>query len=400
VACAMDSTEPSGRKIALVCNDDFTVWHFRRGLIEELLRLGHDVTVMAPDGDFVERLESLGIRFLPVPFGRFVHPVRDLLLIRELIRIHRREQFDLVHNLSSKAVSYGGIAARIAKVPRVIGLISGLGAPFCGAPGLKWKFLRWSAVRLYSVGLGFTHRAWFQNQDDVDLLTEEGALDPANAVVIRGSGVDVDSFSQGAVDEAELARLRDTLGIEGRHSVVLMVVARLAWHKGIKEFIDAARAFETTHPDVRFLIVGPYDPGAPFAVPTGFFEEELLPGNFHRMEFVDGIREVIALADVVTLPSFYREGVPRFLLESLSMGCPIVTTDNVGCRETVIEGENGYLVPTKDSEALIRALEKMLDDPDLIASFGRRSRMLAEEEFDERVVVNRVIDEVYFSDQS
>jgi glycosyltransferase involved in cell wall biosynthesis len=174
-----------------------------------------------------------------------------------------------------------------------------------------------------------------------------------------------------------------------------MVAARMIWSKGINEFLEAARRLYDSYKEWYFVMVCPRDEGTPDSVPEEYLtlhsHERLIVINTFRYD----IKSFIALSDIMVLPSYYPEGVPRFLLEGLAMGKPIITTDHQGCRETVDDNQNGYLIPVKDAEALTNKLDVLMSDKDLRARFGRYSRQKAISEFDENFVIARVINELY-----
>jgi N,N'-diacetylbacillosaminyl-diphospho-undecaprenol alpha-1,3-N-acetylgalactosaminyltransferase len=204
----------------------------------------------------------------------------------------------------------------------------------------------------------------------------------------------VDEFSMENIERARLDGLRAELGVEPEAQVVLMVVGRAIWSKGVREFVEVSQSARHWGLPVKFVLVGPVEPHNPDAVPQDYLTSAASPGFVH-LPFRDDIRELLALANVVVLPSYYREGVPRVLLEALAMQKPVVTTDSVGCREVVEHGRNGFLVPIKDSPSLGSAIRTLLEDRDLQATFGEQSLVRAREQFDERKIVQRVLTDVY-----
>jgi len=172
------------------------------------------------------------------------------------------------------------------------------------------------------------------------------------------------------------------------------MVARMVWSKGVREFVEAAKLLQAQHADTKFLLVGDVEPGSPLAISNEYLTRGV-SDNVIWLGFRRDARELTALSDVVVLPSYYREGVPLTLLEGMSLGKPVVTTDSVGCREVVEEGRNGYLVPTRDPHALAEAIGRLLNDPVLRAEMGASGRSWVEREFNEKLIVARVIKELY-----
>jgi len=378
-------------KIVLVNNRDFTVWQFRRGLIKRLLELGHEVLVATPPGEYTPRIEVLGARHLAIPLDQYMDPAGDVRCLAALTRLYRAERVDLAHHITIKPNVLGSFAARLAGVPRTVGLVAGLGHLYNERAGLKPRVVQETATALYRLAFAFNHRVWFQNEDDMSYFVRRRVLPRRKAVLIRGSGVDLTEYSPEAVSQDTLQRLRDGLGIAEGTGVVLMA-SRAFWSKGVREFVEAAGRVGAGFP-VRFILAGASEQSPDTAPPEYLRASE--SEHFRWIGFRSDVRELLALADVVALPSSYREGVPRVLLEGLAMGKPVVTTDTIGCRETVDEGRNGFLVAPRDGVALATAIERLLRDPALRARFGTHSRIKAEREFDERLVVERVIREVY-----
>jgi glycosyltransferase involved in cell wall biosynthesis len=181
------------------------------------------------------------------------------------------------------------------------------------------------------------------------------------------------------------------LGIlDGQQGVRVTLIARLLWDKGIAEFVEAARVLKPKYPSTLFLLVGPIDTGNPAAVPGQYVEQAEREGLIRYLGPRTDIVEILYISDIVTLPS-YREGVPRTLLEAMSMEKPVITTDTAGCREVVEEGRNGLLVPLKDHAALASAMERLLDDKELRIKMGKHGREKALKEFDEKIVVRQTL---------
>jgi N,N'-diacetylbacillosaminyl-diphospho-undecaprenol alpha-1,3-N-acetylgalactosaminyltransferase len=386
-------------KVALVINDNFAMWQFRRGLIKALVERGLEVYTITPSGDYTKKLEALGTVHISVPMDRFMNPINDFLTVVRLYRIFRRERFDVVHNMQVKPTIYGAIAARLARVPRIVALVPGLGYPFyVETPGTFLKLLGWLVLRLLRIGCRLSDRIWFQNVDDLNFFVTAGIIPRSKAVLIRGSGVNVEEFSGKVIDVTKVRLLRDEMGFNGSTRSVAMVVARLIWSKGIKEFVEAAEIMRTRWPEVRFVLVGTFEDRHPDVIPRSYFEGKSADNLRVITEFREDVREILWSADIVVLPSYFREGVPRILLEALSLGKPIITTDHPGCREVVDNGENGLLVPVKDPKALANAVIKLIEDEPLRKRFGENSRRKAESEFDERKVVNTIITQLYAFD--
>ncbi len=383
-------------KIALILNDDFSMWHFRGGLIKALVSKGIDVCVIVPPGPYVSKIEAIGARCLPIAMNRFITPFQDLKLISQLYKVFKSEQFDLVHNMTIKPNIFGTVAAKLAGIPRIVCLVSGIGYVFSDElNSIKSKTIRIIAIFLYRVSLGISHKTWFQNQDDLDFFIEQKIITPDKGIVIRSGGINIDEFSPSSVNSEILERLRTELHLDADCKCVVMVAARLIWSKGVREFIEASNLLKSAYPDWIFLMICPQDPGSPDSVPKEYIDTHRSDNLIVIDHFRDDIKNLIALADIMVLVSYYREGVPRTLLEGLSMSKPIIASNSVGCKEVVEEEINGFLVPVKNSQKLVEKLKLLMDDENKRKLFGKHSREIAKKYFDETIVINRVFKELY-----
>jgi N,N'-diacetylbacillosaminyl-diphospho-undecaprenol alpha-1,3-N-acetylgalactosaminyltransferase len=243
--------------------------------------------------------------------------------------------------------------------------------------------------------MSLSHKTWFQNPDDFEYFVQQKLISKKKGVVIRSGGISTKDYQPDSVTKKEIDDLRQEFKIPHETHCVLMVAARMIWSKGVREFVEAARALLDKFPDWYFLLVCPQDPGSPDSVPESFISSIKTERLIVIDKFRYDIRVFESISEIMVLPSYYREGVPRTLLEGLSMGKPIITTAHAGCRETVDHGKNGFLIPMKNSEKLIEKLEILMADESLRAEFGRYSRVKAETEFNESSVANRVVSEVY-----
>jgi glycosyltransferase involved in cell wall biosynthesis len=385
-------------RIALVVNDDFSAWHFRKGLILTLCEQGHTVHVVTPVGPgrpYARMIEGLGAHHHPIRLDRFISPLHDLRLLWTLYRFFRAQRIELVHNMTVKPMIYGAVAARLARVRRVVGLVSGTGLPFLEDASWRRRLLRRIVVLLYRIALARTDKIWFQNSDDLEMFCSMGLTTRAQAVLIRSGGVDLTEFSEASIEPRVVQDVRADLGLREGTVNVVMIVARLIWSKGVREFVEAAKRLRVDCPRAQFFLVGPHERRHPDAVPAEYLQQVAAPNLRVLAHFRQDVREILSLADIVVLPSYFREGVPRVLLEALAMGKPVVTTTGPGCREVVDHGYNGYLVPARDPEALASAVSSLAGDEALRREFGQRSRMKAETEFDEQAVIKSVLDSVY-----
>lgn len=355
-------------RFLLIAGFPDSLLHFRGPLIQALLDCGLEVHVAAPDlrvgSELRVRLETKGLVVHSIPLRRTgMNPLADLKTLSALWSLMRSIRPDFSMGYTVKPVIYGSIAAWLAGVPHRFALITGLGYAFQG-DGQR-KGLRSLVQRLYAIALQKTQKVFFQNPDDESLFRSKGILKSAHpSVVLNGSGVDVTTF-----DVAPLPS-----------EPVFLLIARLLGDKGVREYVEAARRVRLARSDVKFLMVGWIDEN-PDAITQHELDSWIQEGMVEFLGRMADVRPAIARASCYVLPS-YREGTPRTVLEAMAMGRAIITTDAPGCRETVIDGVNGFLVPVGVVAPLVAAMNRFIDSPELLAAMGQQSRRLVVEKFD------------------
>lgn len=341
---------------------------FRGALIAEMLRAGCEVHVGAPGLAVLPSIgPKLGLapdRLHEIPMARAdTNPLADARTWLALYRLMLKIRPDAVLPYTIKPVIYGTLIAWLARVPRRFALVTGLGYAFTsGRKGPVQRLVQF----LYGVALARAGKVFFQNPDDEGLFRDLGIL-PARiaSVVVNGSGVDVAAFTEAPLPSSPPS---------------FLLVARLLGDKGVREYAEAARRTKARHPEVRFRLAGWID-NNPDAIAQSELDAWISDGALEFLGKLDDVRPAIAGSTVYVLPS-YREGTPRTVLEAMAIGRPIITTDAPGCRETVLEGENGFLVPIKSVDALVEAMNKFIENPALASRMGRRSREITEEKYD------------------
>jgi glycosyltransferase involved in cell wall biosynthesis len=366
------------KHVVLVGNYAPSIINFRGALIDALLAQGHRVTACAPGAsqEIIAKLRERGVGYEDLPLQRAsINPVSELRLVASLVGIFRRIRPDTVLSYTVKPVVYASIASYLARVPQRASMITGVGYAFASST-LKARSIRRIQLALYKTGLRANHVIFFHNRDDRKAFTQLGLVPThAQVAIVNGSGVDVDHY--GFVPPPT-----------GKPSFLL--IARLLGDKGIREYVAAARWLRARKVDVSIQLLGPFDPN-----PAGIRRDELdawvRDGLLTYLGETVDVRPFLAKASVFVLPS-YHEGTPRSVLEAMATGRAIITTDVPGCRETVIDGENGFLVPVKNGERLGEAMLRFVVDPALVQSFGERSRRIAEDRYDARLVATAMIE--------
>ncbi|MDG2518249.1 glycosyltransferase family 4 protein [Lysobacter soli] len=368
-------------RIVFFANTDWYLYNFRLPAAMQLQAQGAEVVMVSPEGPYGERFAKNGIRWETLPMDRAsLNPLREAVTIKHLAALLRRERPDLIHNFTVKCAVYGAMAARLSGVPAVVNAVAGLGYVYA-SNGLKARVLRPVVSTLMRSTLGSGNsRVILQNPDDAEALTKLRLVREDRIRVIRSSGVNVERF-QPATGRADDAPLR------------VLLAARLLREKGIGEYVEAARMLKERGRNVEFLLAGTPDYGNP----SSFQGEEVQAwhdaGLIQWLGHVDDMPALMASVDVMALPSYYREGVPRCLIEGAASGLCIVTTSLPGCREVVTtHGEDGLQVPPRDAASLAALIMQLDDDRAQVRRLGAKARERALAHFDERLVIGRTLD--------
>jgi len=383
----MPMTSSSPRRVAFVSNSASGEYTGRLRWVEPLRARGFDVSFVLPEGDraYVQKFQASGIQVFQYSMDRSSQSLSgDVASFRDLVRLFRAEHFDILHSFGHKANFCMGLAAMRLRSPVAFLHVTGLGSPFMPDAGAARKLQRAFLRAYYRIAARKLSGVFFQNRDDeIDLGLRAGA----RSFFGGSTGVDLDQLDPATVDPATLDALRRDLGIEGR--VVLTYIGRLLKDKGIPELLAAAAELHRNDPRVVLLVVGTPDPGNRNSIDARSIPNAR-DGFARFLGRRDDVKEILALTDIFVNPSSYREGVPRTNLEALAMGKPVVTTNGPGCKDTVAEGETGFLVPPHDPRALESALRKLIESDDLRARFGAAARADARRRFSVETAVDRV----------
>ncbi|MBI3547914.1 MAG: glycosyltransferase family 4 protein [Elusimicrobia bacterium] len=357
-------------RIVFLSHLDFNLYRLRLPVMKALVERGWLVAAVCPPGRFSPLFEKEGVRHVPYAIERgSMNPLKEAAVVSRLATVMTTLRPHLLHTFTMKPNIYGALAARWAGVPRVVASVTGLGSFYDRSADARVGVFRRMLDVLYRGALTKADRVIFYNEDDKAELIRLGVCPPRKAVIIHGSGVDVD-------------RYRPAPRRTGEGPVVVSMMARLIIDKGIHEFLDAARILKERWMDrVVFQLGGEEDPGNPWQADARRIETAVSKGAVRRLGFVDDVPALMAGTDVFAFPSYYREGIPMAVLEAMSCGLAVVTTDSPGCRETIVDGESGLRVPPRDAAALTAALERLIGDAALRARLGDGARRRVEERF-------------------
>jgi len=366
--------------IALVANSTWNIYNFRLNVIDRLLAEGHKVIVIAPIDEYLEykekypKVKHYSLRSLD---RDSTNPIKDLILIAELVRKYKRLQPDLILHYTNKPNIFGGMAARIVGIPS-IAMVTGLGYAFIHNGWIK-KITTW----LYRFTRTFHKKFIFENIEDRELFEELKIIETGQGVSIKGCGVNTTFFTpypNGIMKSGD--------------EVIFTFIGRLLYDKGIKEFVLAARSIKAQYPKVSFWIVGELD----IENPATIDKEDLIEWTENDIVYYHGfqrdVRPFIAKSDCIVLPS-YREAIPRTITEGMAMAKPVITTDTAGCREAVEVGRNGFLAKVKSTESLRDTFEQFIQlTPDQRHDMGEAGRQKALAEFDDRKIATAIYTEI------
>ena len=386
--------------VAIVFPNDQSAFIFGKGLLRGFkdnsevknVYVISDIFGENTNGYYAKIVESWGVKHIPLKMARFISPLEDIRYLFGLYRILRRNRINVVINAATKPNIYGPIAAKLAGVDRVLCSVWGRGRIFTQRDGLKGKLLRFVLLKLYRLACALSTKVWFTNKSDLDYFVEHRIVS-INQTILTKNFVDIDDYSPMKLPEETHSRLKRELELRDEDQVVIMV-GRMLWAKGVREFVDAAKLLKDSLPKVKFILVGPKEKDSLDTVPQSYLQKNGKSENFLWPGFRTDMKDLYALSEIAVLPSYYKEGgYPRALIEPMAMGRPVIAADTPDCRGPVEHGRNGFLVPIKDPTALAGAISILMKDDLKRKEFGSYSRIKAKAEYDETVISQQVLGE-------
>lgn len=362
-------------KILIVSSDTKSLIDFRSDLMKDMINQGHEVIAVAPENEFLDTFQKMGVKFCRIEFERAsANPLNDIKFYRKIVRAIKREKPDLVFSYAIKPVIYASIAAKRCKVKAIYSLLPGLGYAFSQMDGIKDRILKKVVIWLLKLGCKYNEVVFVQNPDDRIELISKGILSENKCIRVNSSGVNLTKF----------------VPVERPPKPIFIMVARLLKDKGLFEYINAARYLKQKYEYAEFLLLGPFDAN-PTSVKENELKELISDGCVNYLGEVNDVRPILTQTSVFVLPSYYREGVPRSVQEAMAMGRAIITTDWIGCRETVKDQFNGLLVKPKDTNDLINKMEYFIRNPDEINRMGENSIKYCLEKFDVKIINEQML---------
>ena len=378
-------------KVLMIVNTDGALYVFRKPIISKLISLGHEVVSISSESRYFGWLRELGVKPISLDFARHsVSPVKNFQLLIQLYRLIKQQRPDIVHNFTHKPAIYGTVGAWLAGVRGIFITITGLGMLFV-RDDAKTKLMRWLLLVQYKFALRFATTVFFQNPDDMAYFISRNIIDPKKAVLTFGSGLDLEEFPCPSSDDVVHAKLNlgNELGIDLSGRKVVLFPARGVPEKGFFEFYEAAKIVNSLDADgYSFIHLGLVDLDSSSQISKNGIEKFAAECGVYYLGYKDNVQDYMTASDIVALPS-YGEGTPRSLLEALALGKVVVTTDAPGCRETVIDGWNGFLCKFGDAKSL--AAKFLAVDEELIQKAITRSRKYCEMKYDSTWLVEMTI---------
>lgn len=359
-------------KIILVANTSWNIYNFRAGLVNFLLSQGYKVYILAPKDAYTEKIQTWNIEYREIVLeNKGTNPLKDLAFHRQLLRIYRQVQPDVVLHFTIKPNIYGTLACRRLKIP-CINNVSGLGTTF-----LHKNFASRIAHFLYRFAFRYANKVFFQNNEDRELFIQKKLIKPEISDLLPGSGVNLEKFAP--------------MPSTAKKNFVFLMIARLIYDKGVREFIEACKIVKKQYPKAVFRLLGDFEDNPKNPLNISPQEVEIWKKEVEYLGKKVDVRPYIAEADVVVLPS-YREGTPRSLLEAAAMAKPLIATNVAGCKEVVRNNKNGFLCQVRSAESLAQTMIQML----LLSEnerqqMGENSRKLVETYFDEKIVFEKYV---------
>jgi len=365
------------KKIAIVSNTSWSVYNFRLGLIKRFQELGHDVTIIAPRDNFSAKLVSEGFSFNDIYTNNYsTNPFNDLRTLFQLRKLYKQNKFDFIFHYTIKPNIYGTLAARWCNIPS-IAITTGLGRLFA----YNNKIVKQLSNLLYQIAARYSQQVWFLNESDINTFINKGIISKEKTFLLPSEGINIQKFKP----QQPQTPPSDNL--------TFLFAGRIIWDKGVKEFVEAAKIIKNKYPNIEFHILGFIDPSNPNSVPYKTIQQWQKKKIIKYLGETEDVRPYLNKTSCLVFPSFYNEGISRILLETAAMAKPIITTDNVGCRDVVQDNYNGYLCESKNVADLVNKLEKFIALPNHEKEqMGLNGRKVIIENFDEEIIIKKYID--------
>lgn len=363
-------------KIAVISSHTKSLFSFRMDMMKDFIKHGHSVIALGheSESEWTSKFEIHGIRYKQIFVDRNgLNPLDDLKMYKELKRFMKEEKPDKIFVYHAKTIIYASLAAKANGIKEVYPLVAGLGSIFRGH-GIKNYVVKTILKIYYRLVFQASKKVFFQNNDDISVLVNYGLLPTEKVLLINGSGVNLDEFKPEPLPDKP----------------AFLFIGRLLKDKGIMEYLKACKTVKQEYPEVRCMLVGPYDSN-PSALQPEELEEYINQGIVEYYGEQQDVRPFLKQCSIFVLPS-YHEGIPKAVLEAMAVSRAIITTDAPGCRETVIDGDNGYLVPIKDVNTLVEKMKYLINNKNVVEKMANRSLDIAKDKFDVKQVNKSIME--------
>ena len=351
-------------KFILVSPKNRTAYNFRGDLVKKIIKAGYEVIITGPNRDNVEKVEELGARFVEIPMNKNgVNPLKDFAYMNALRKLFKEEKPDVILGYTSKPVIYASMAGKLAGVPHKVAMVTGAGYAFT-AKTKKAKIIKLIMSVLYKIGFMCADTVIFQNSDDKEQFINEKLVRADKCKIVNGSGVNMEKFSFEPYPQ----------------QMTFFMLSRVMYSKGIREYLEACEIVKAKYPDIRCMLLGACE-GIQDSLSQEDLNTYINKGIIEHFGETDTVADYYKQCSVYVLPS-YREGTPRTVLEAMSMGRAVITTDAPGCRETVVNGETGFLVPIQNGQAVAEKMIEFIENPELVVTMGKKSSEYCKSKFD------------------
>jgi N,N'-diacetylbacillosaminyl-diphospho-undecaprenol alpha-1,3-N-acetylgalactosaminyltransferase len=380
-------------KIAFFTNNDFDIFTYRLNLIKKLILEGNIVFACGnkTNQKFVEEIESIGAKFIPLSLKRGIKIFSTIKYFFEVLFLCQKEKFDLCHNFSFKPMVIGSLAQKISGIERIVCSITGLGYAF-SSQSLKAKILRIiSEIGYFLIGK-ISNRIIFQNSYNLKYFTQKNIIPVKKSRLIIGSGVDIKYFSQLSANIKNTEKIKEEISFKEKDKIILFV-SRLLKQKGVYDFIQSAEILKK-YINWKFVLVGPIDKFNPDTIKEKEIEKWKEKENIFYLGERRDIRDILSISDIFIFPSYYQEGAPKVVLEAMAINLPIIAAENKGTEELVKNNINGIIIPPKSPKEIAQSIEKILFNKELSKKFSEKSREIVLNNFSDEVIIKKTL-EVY-----
>ena len=383
-------------RIALICPRDFTAYLCCKWIIKKLQKRGYKIYIISQvseDDFYYNELISLNINFIRVKMNRHINIIDDIIYFFSLIYIFKINKIDSIFSFCTKPNIYSPLAAKISNIKNIYISIWGRGTIFLKSKSFKMKILKKIVLIMYKLSFKITHKIWFTNKFDLEYFRSKNIL-PQHKVVLTPNYIDTEEYDQNLVKSKARIKLLKELDIKD-DEIVIILVGRMIFSKGIKEFHEASLIVNNLYPNSKFILVGAEEENNPDSVPRQYLNNLQKYEHFQWLGYRKDIKELYSISKIATLPSFYPEGgYPRAITEPMSMGKAVIAANTKDCKGSIIENFNGLLVEPQNSQDLANKIIMLIERPELCKNLGNNARESVIKNFDEKVIIKSVLNSI------